>query len=258
MKFDFDSLWSITTHPKICSKNGFGGKEFRLVRKWSRKADKYPCGSNVYYSSPFHARGNALEIGAKLYNLALKAKLSEASLSFSFSGENEKNNISFLKYINKTNPEKTEKAQSDLLKIIENKTPEIQAAVLLGLALHTIQDYFAHVVRVDLYGSKNNYYFAEGYVPECEYKNLKAFEVDEFMGLNNNDIEDNIRVMSWRFRETCNITKAISEKWKSNTPIKSLTAEKTETLKFYNRIKGFGKNKKYWTISYHEYKWEMK
>lgn len=258
MNFDFDSLFSTTTHPKICEKNGFGGKEFSVVRKWSAKADKYPCGSNRFYSAPFHARGNALEIGSKLYNFALKAKLSAKPLSFTFDEEQGKINISFLKYIDKTNPEKTEKAQYDFLNLINNKTPEYQSDVLLGLALHTIQDFFAHVVRVDLYCARDNFYNEKGYVPVSVHKDTMCYEVDELMGLSNNDIEDNIRVMSWRYEATCKITSAISEKWKSNSEIHSLTAEPTGNIKFYKRIKGFFLWKKYWTVSYKEYKWILK
>ncbi len=257
MKFDFDNLWSTTTHPKICSKNGFGGREYKLLRKYSKKADKYPCGSNAYYSAPFHARENALQIGARLYNLALKAKRSDTPLRFSFKGEDNRINISFLKYINKTDSEKTEKAQSGFLRIIDNKNPKTQADMLLGLSLHIIQDFFAHVARVDLYGSKEGFYPDELCLTEREYHKLKAFEADEIIGLRNSQFEDNIRVMEWRYRETCNITRAISEKWKSDSPIMSITAEETGELKFYKRIKRSLRGKFYWTVCYYEYKWKI-
>ena len=77
------------------------------------------------------------------------------------------------------------------------------------------------------------------------------------MGLKNNDIEDNIRVMSWRFRETCRITSAICEKWENDFLILSITAKPTGDLKFYNRIKGAFGNKMYWTIAYREYEWSI-
>lgn len=254
----FDSLFPTTTHPKICKNNGFGSKEYSLVRKWSKKADKYPCGSNEYYSAPFHARENALETGAKLYNLALKAKLSDKPLCFTFNGEDSKTSISFLKYINKSDSAKTNKAQNDFLNLINSfNDPRQQADALLGLALHTIQDFFAHVVKVDLYCCGNNYYNRENYKLETEYKSINAFKTDELMGLKNNDIEDNIRVMSWRFRETCRITSAICEKWENDFLILSITAQQTGDLKFYNRIKGAFGNKMYWTIAYREYEWSI-
>lgn len=254
----FDSLFPTTTHPKICKNNGFGGKEYALVRKWSKKADKYPCGSNEYYSAPFHARENALETGAKLYNLALKAKQSDRPLHFTFSGTDSKATISFLKYINKSDSAKTNKAQNDFLNLINSfNDPRQQADALLGLALHTIQDFFAHVVKVDLYCSVNNFYNRENYKLETEYKNINAFKTDELMGLKNNDIEDNIRVMSWRFRETCRITSAICEKWENDFLTLSITAKPTGDLKFYNRIKESFGNKKYWTIAYREYEWNI-
>lgn len=257
MKFDFDSLFPTTTHPKICEKNGFGGKKFAPVRKWSKKADKYPCKSSRFYSAPFHARNNALSIGRKLYNLALKAKLSDEPLEFTFGGEEGKTSVDFLKYNNKTNPEKTLRAQNDFLSLINNKAPAFQAYALLGLALHTVQDYFAHAVRVDLFCARNNYYFFEGFIPVSEYKNIPVYEVDELIGVSNNDIEDNIRVMSWRYNAACRLTSALSEMWKSNREIDSLTAEPTGSVKFYKRTKGLLSRKKFWTIAYKEYGCEI-
>lgn len=253
----FDSLFPTTTHPKICEKNGFGGKKYSLVRKWSGKADKYPCGSNEYYSAPFHARADALEIGAKLYNLALNVKLSDKPLEFTFNGEDIAS-ISFLKYINKTDSDKTKKAQNDFLNLINSfDNPKQQSNALLGLALHTIQDFFAHAVKVDLYFTDNNFYNREGSILKAEYRNINVFQSDELMGLKNNDIEDNIRVMSWRYRETCRITSALCEKWESDCKILSITAKQKDELKFYNRIKKNSCNKIYLTIAYKEYEWKI-
>lgn len=257
MMFDFDSLFPTTTHPKICEKNGFGGKAFALVRKWSKRADKYPCKSSRYYSAPFHARNDALSIGRKLYDLALRAKLSDKPLEFSFSGEDGKIPISFLKYKSKTDPEKTLRAQNDFLSLVNNKAPDFQADALLGLALHTVQDFFAHAVRVDLYCARENYYYSAGAVPVSEYKNIPVYEADELIGVSNNSFEDNIRVMSWRYDATCKLTAEISEKWKNDREIISLTAEPAGTEKFYRRTKGLFGRKKYWTVSYREYKWEL-
>ncbi|MBQ7505638.1 MAG: hypothetical protein IJT79_10060 [Ruminococcus sp.] len=81
--------------------------------------------------------------------------------------------------------EKAVKAQKNFLKKISVNNAKKQSYILLGLALHTIQDYFAHVIRAKI---KHTYYCNNPYLPsnecikETPYKEYFMYQIDDIMG----------------------------------------------------------------------------
>ena len=69
--------------------------------------------------------------------------------------------------------------------------------MLLGLALHTYQDYFAHVVRVTIRKCKNNYYLYDGKIWKLVVVRFVGLDDSDMMDLNNN-IEDYWIIFPWR------------------------------------------------------------
>ena len=167
--YDPTGNWDTSDHRVLTKKNGFKGSEYHLVRSWVMKADSYPCESTNDYSTPFHGRKKALLIAKSLYNNAVKIKRNKKKITVS-------ENMQCLKYINRGNNIKTKEAQRELIYTINNaKGWNEQSQILLGLSLHTMQDFFAHVIRVDIYGAYNNYYPDKGNKKFLEKRNLQFF-----------------------------------------------------------------------------------
>lgn len=84
-----------------------------------------------------------------------------------------------------------------------------------------------------------------------------VWKVDEKMGLSNSDIEDNPKVMGWRYLAACELTLAISKKWKSNSNISRITAKRVYPEKNYKRQTGILWWARFWTIYFREYIWNV-
>ena len=87
----------------------------------------------------------------------LEVKKSKSKVKFYWSASDARfckgKSIDFLKYDTKKkgDSKKTNKAMSELLnKLNSASNSDKQSQILLGLALHTLQDFFAHVVKASL------------------------------------------------------------------------------------------------------------
>ena len=258
---DPTGYWDRNDHVSITKYNGFWGNTYSVVQNWVYNADSYPCKSTKDYSTPFHGRSNALEIGKKLFNLALKVKSSSKKLKFTF--ENKKKgyeSISFLKYIKKNggNKNKTNKAQEDLLKILNNKdnSKKTQTYIILGLSLHTIQDYFAHVVLASAQVASDKYY---GNKNKKTYNNLKMFEINQKMKMSTLLIEDNPSVFPWRIQSAKSITQKLSEFWTKNKKISKIycaSSNNQYTYKLYYERRTINSiTPEYWVLTSMQYIW---
>ena len=264
---DYTGQWYTNKHKEMTEKMGFSGSAYKTVRDWVYNADAYPCESTDDYSAPFHSRNEALDIAKKLYNLALEIKKEKKPKKFLI-GEYRRGytNIDFLKYsLKKNNTKSMEKmqiAQYEFVHRINHHKWSKQAQILLGLSLHVVQDYFAHVIRVNLYKSKNNYYGEKGCILLKRYLGIKITLVDndEYMNLNNR-IEDGTDVIPRRYYCAEQITNSFYRRWKKNKSINKITVttnyEGTNLYK-YKRSTGHFKNKRYWLIETGKYFYTIK
>ena len=244
MGYDPEGYWDTKDHVKMTNEQGFSGSHFQTVRDWTYNADAYPCESTDDYSTPFHGRYNAIKIGKQLYSLALSVKKKKCHLFFKIGKDQRKyTTINFLKYQTKKgkSEEKTKSAQEMFVSKLNNCNWKVQSQILLGLALHTLQDYFAHVIKVnvkkitlnDVYACCCSYYKTE------YYKNVAICNVDDYMRVPNNVIEDNPDVFGWRIKNAISLTSDIYKKWRANKEINSLHIKKGNTKEFYN-VSTFG------------------
>ena len=258
---DYTGQWYTNYHKYISEKEGFSSSKYKTVRNWVYNADVYPCESTEYYSAPFHARDNGLDIACKLYNFALKIKKTKRCMKFTI-GEPKKGyySINFLKYEakkyeNVKRTKETLEAQNNFLKTINVKNWNKQSQMLLGLALHTFQDYFAHVVKVTLYKSKNNYYLFDG-CTGLRSDSLKMCNVDDSKYMNlNNKIEDNPSIFPWRINTARGVTSSVYKAWTKSRPIKCSyrVSYSGSDLYYYRRTTGILCWKTYWTIQSYKY-----
>ena len=264
---DYTGQWYTNKHKEMTEKMGFSGSAYKTVRDWVYNADAYPCESTDDYSAPFHSRNEALDIAKKLYNLALEIKKEKKPKKFLI-GEYRRGytNIDFLKYsLKKNNTKSMEKmqiAQYEFVHRINHHKWSKQAQILLGLSLHVVQDYFAHVIRVNLYKSKNNYYGEKGCILLKRYLGIKITLVDndEYMNLNNR-IEDGTDVIPRRYYCAEQITNSFYRRWKKNksiNKIKVTTNYEGTNLYKYKRSTGHFKNKRYWLIETGKYFYTIK
>ena len=129
--------------------------------------------------------------------------------------------------------------KKDGFKTINNRLD--QANALLGLALHTLQDHFAHLTMIEVYYNGKCLYgkpiTTTGFSTSHYVKSIEAFE-------------DNIHILSWRYNNTKKITNAIY----------SLYFRKKEIDYIFTRIYGkpqsmlFIWHRDLYTIIYKKYK----
>ena len=195
---DPTGYWSSSDHKDMTNKQGFSGKTYENVRNWTYKADTKGFASTDEYSAPFHGRAESLDIGKCLYNLAMDVKKNKKKYKFSESSRSGYYKLpNVLKYTpknkNKIGHIKAAKnATSNFISTLNNaKDYTVQWQILLGLALHTFQDYSAHVIKVELTRSTDDYY------PSIQAKNVYHYNkgkavmihtVDDAMGLPNSAI----------------------------------------------------------------------
>lgn len=187
---------------------------------WTFYADKW-FESDDYYSAPFHSRGRrkkdngdivvygALDCFTYMYNKALnlkqQAKSNKKAVKFKYE-ESDKVNCFRKKYMgfvkkNKkkelTNTVSTDcsKAKALISSLNNLGTRKQQSQALLGLALHTLQDYYAHLIKVEkcisngkaIAGIKNMTSLNRVLLPSTS--KIKQ----------NDEIEDNKSFLGWRY-----------------------------------------------------------
>lgn len=223
--------WKKSHHRDITSDSEFKDS---TVLNWVQKADDYPCKPTADYSTPFHGRINGLEIAKNLFNMAIVIR-NGFPIDY-YSLNKDKSKISefiapyCLKYTNKkVNSEtQTVNAQKDFFIKLSVHNSKEQSKILLGLALHTMQDYFAHCVKTIGIRTEKDYYYSE------KAKNLKQFlfrsncrlylmfEMNEEIEIEKKKFEDNTSVFSWRDELAKEATYFAYSCWCSNKKIKKL------------------------------------
>lgn len=231
MGYDPEGTWDRSVHRNLSKGSKYYKKSYRLSVEWNYNTDYFPLKSDEKVSAPFHSRKNSLKIAKKLYNLSMKVLKTKLLCRFGFIDNRSDNFFPnndtilplFLKY--KTNSSgnqlNTHSTEHDFLNIINLKTTNVkvnyknQSLVLLGLALHTIQDYFAHVIPIcaKAYNKKGK----EIHYSICE--SMTAFN-HELKGVSTIDIEDNTEFIKWRFKETKKITNSMYKFFKKRLYIK--------------------------------------
>lgn len=146
---------------------------------------------------------------------------------------------------------KTVEAQKKFLKEISVKK---QYKILLGLSLHTMQDYFAHCVLAKAISAKNNYYNKKG-AKNINYslnKYFLFFKLNEKIYDGNvqygrDHFEDDIGVFSWRIYFARMATVEAFYNWSTNSRIYDLRAGQNSNNNFiyYHKFKYIGY---YWTV----------
>lgn len=275
---DHTGYWGTYTHKDMTNCAGFKKDEYKLVRDWTYNADAYPCASTDNYSTPFHGRENGLDIGRKLYNLALEIKKAKKSYKFTFKDkESGCKSISFLKYSTKSkgNSNKTKNAQNSFLSKINKKSYSTQWKIFLGLSLHTLQDYFAHVVHVTAISNTDKFYGKRG---KMTFYNKKSgdkyipymiYEMDDIMGIPNDQFEDNINVFRWRYDTAFALSKLIYKYWSNSKKIKSITASTRNEVYTYKTTSSYWRKKtsketqkiyekRYWVVTSYRYFYSVK
>ena len=259
---DPNGEWAIKDHEKLCRDAGFSS----IIQTTSTYADKY-FASDDAYSAPFHSRPEGLKIAVYLYNKALKLERSCKIVDFSYDS-NKKGTLGYLNpvylgYINRSNKRtyaKTHPKALKLLDILNNtygytiKRVTYQSAVLYGLALHVLQDYFAHTTKI-LYGTDVRR-ISNGvgkWTSATSFSNNVIENIGAF--------EDNKDVLEWRYKNSQKITIGIKRSIDQRRTISSIYENsdgyirKTVAYKLKNKIEN--KRIKYY-FSYTEYKLVIK
>lgn len=223
----------------MANATGFKGKSYAKVREWVYKADENPYASNGYYSAPFHGRKDGLNIARDLYNIALMIKTNKKKYKFSFSKQKGCYVLpDRLKYTYKGNHKsiKNNVQRQVLINLNSLKDYKVQYSAFLGLALHTFQDYFAHCLYADVKKqTRTTYISGQTKITTKVYKSMRMFEIDDFMGLDNSQIEDNTSVFPWRYGRAKSVTGVIYNAWCNNKKIKSVSLVKNGKPSNYYR-----------------------
>ncbi len=207
---DPNGEWATNEHANISRKAGFK----TTVQNWSTNPDKF-FESDDNYSAPFHSRSNGYKIAAYLYNKAMEVKRKKKHINFTYSEDNGTKYLDpkYLGYIDKNTKKREitniEKAR-DLLKKLNIKDDGTktdyfyQYKILMGLALHTWQDYYAHMMEIEVYDYKNKKWLTDsnGASLNCtEFSNTYLKDTYAF--------EDNSEILKWRYKRACEITKEV-------------------------------------------------
>ena len=276
--YDPSGNWDKSVHISLNKRIGFS----KVTYQASYLADEYFY-SGGGYSSPFHSRDgkhspSALEIVKKIYNLAVGLAKeynngSKSKVKFCYSNEQvngaKKLPINYFAYLKKSNwtyNTSIKRARKLLSYLNGNQNSDLgkhgyekiknkknQADALLGLALHTLQDYFAHLISVTAKGSKDKYNGNKGVI----YKYGTMTGVNNVILKNNTLLmEDNQYVMPWRWNATSNVSGIIHELYKKNKSIKSIYSIDvpeihTSKLLNYKGREGKGYKNRYWYLTAH-------
>ncbi len=125
-----------------------------------------------------------------------------------------------------------------------------------------MQDYFAHVVCVSAVSSTDKFYGNKNklthYLNESGNR-YRMFEMDDFMGIPNDQFEDDINVFRWRYETTLALSKRIYSCWSKSKKIKSISAStRNENYTYKTTSYWYNKKKKkyetrYWVVTSNRY-----
>lgn len=116
----------------------------------------------------------------------------------------------------------------------------LQSYALLGLALHVVQDYFAHLTKIDVY--KSNKKIFSGTTTSFSNNVLK----------NTNKFEDNIGVIPWRYNNSQKVTYVIYDLYQKQKTIKKIEV-KYATSKDSSYLYFAGGRNNFYTVKAREY-----
>ena len=239
--YDPSGNWKIQDHIIMTKNAGFS----KITQEWSAKPDGI-CGNDDFYSAPFHSRGKrvnkkgeivvygALECAKYMYNKALELKKqyndgNRKKVNFKYAESNATNCIkkAYMGFVKKENKQLTNTVSTNcskakaLISALNNNNynRKDQAEAMLGLSLHTLQDYYAHKIKVN----------------ECTYNNkvLKTAEGKTINNItqlnkaifpkNNLIMEDNPDFLAWRYSTAAWMTEnVIMDCYKQNREIKTI------------------------------------
>lgn len=117
------------------------------------------------------------------------------------------------------------------------KKPKNQSKALLGLALHVLQDYYAHTVKLKVYLAYDGFRKTKDYLRE---KSITTTEFSHKYARSNNDFEDNTSEIPWRYKRANQVTKDIFSFYSKNKKIKNIqkkNVSKTKVNYFYSPVK---------------------
>lgn len=210
---DTAGYWKSDDHVALCKKAGFG----KTTQTWVKYADT-KFSSDSKYSAPFHSRNskpNAVYIAKYLYNKAINLikqynSGQKSRVTFKYTSNEKLNKDTkstvylddyYLGFTNKTTYKKTtsnDKAKLLLKELNNLKGRQYQSYALLGLMLHTVQDYFAHLTKIDVYKNNKSY-----------LKNVTTTNFSNNYLHSTNVFEENKNAISWRYNNTKKVTYAI-------------------------------------------------
>ena len=280
---DYDGYWLKKQHESLTKSANFSD----VTKKWSSFPDEI-CPSDEHYSAPFHSRGKiekkngdivvygALDCFVYMYNKALKLKQQSNSnneaVTFKYAESDAVNCFrkEYMGFVKKnksgelTNTVSTNCPQAK--KLIENLNSfdkrKQQSQAMLGLALHTLQDYYAHKIKVEkcisigktIAGIKNMTSLNRVLLPSTAQ--LKQ----------NGEIEDNTSFLSWRYSTAKWATKHfVYDCYTNNRKVNKLSVyykvkreltfyvqwkNKNKKIGYYRKSKGKGFSK--YMITYYE------
>lgn len=202
------------------------------MRNWVTYADS-KFSSDSKYSAPFHSRSsnpNAVNIAKYLYNKSINLikqykNGKTKSLTFEYCKhakiKNDTNSKIYLDdyylgFIAKSGSNKgkkvttNEKAKNLLYELNKLSNRGLQSYALLGLALHVVQDYFAHLTKIDVYKSNKKYF--SGTTTSFSNNILK----------NTKKFEDNTSVIPWRYNNSKRVTYVIYDLYQKQKTIKRI------------------------------------
>lgn len=102
------------------------------------------------------------------------------------------------------------------------------------MALHTLQDYFAHVITAKLKVKETYYGWNESRVTNGKYETYRMFQIDNELKLPNSAIEDNPDVFRWRYNASKCLTLIIYNNfWTKYRDISNIKSVKQKTYSLY-------------------------
>ena len=263
--YDPTGNWDYSEHARICRVYGFTP----LVQRWTtypdiyfKSRDDYVGGTynkQTYCSAPFHSRASALEITKYIYNKAIDVKKSSKKIKFYLSSDETKKNKTgclYIKYFGyrlkneKNKPLTIDNNMSKELKDMLNAldSPSKQSKALLGLALHTVQDYFAHSTLI--YYSTDKQKLKKLIKIGDKSKQITTTDFSNNILGNTKIFEDKRTVFSWRFENTKKVTKRIYNLYYNNKKIKNIRAREYGEKNIIKSYTLLGKKYYFNTVKY--------
>lgn len=261
-KLDYDGYWLKKHHERLTDSADFSD----VTKKWSWFPDEI-CPSDKNYSAPFHGRGRreknnveivvygALDCFVYMFNKALElkqqSKSNNVAIKFKYAESDSVNCFrkAYMGFVKKNkNGELTNTVSTSCQRAInlisslnKLKNRRQQSQALLGLALHILQDYYAHLIKVEKCMSNGKVI-----VGIKNISSLNRVLLPSTAELKQNDeIEDNTNFLSWRYSTAKWATKNfVYDCYTNNRKVNKLSVSYKVKRKMTFYIQWVNKNKK--------------